>query len=37
MNPPALALSLQRVPHSRIRELADVAFAMDDVLALHFG
>lgn len=32
-----LASSLGRVQPSRIRELADVAFGMEDVLRLHFG
>src|SRR6266705_994521 len=35
--PPALATSVQNVPHSRIRELAEIAMAMDDVLKLYFG
>jgi aspartate aminotransferase len=34
---PALADSVQAVPHSRIRELAEVAMGMDDVLKLYFG
>ena len=34
---PEIASGVMAVPHSRIRELADVAFEMDDVLALHFG
>ncbi len=33
----ALAPSLSQVMPSRIRELADVAFTMTDVLRLHFG
>ncbi len=33
----SLALSAQRVPVSRIRALADVAFGMEDVLFLQFG
>ncbi len=33
----ALASSLSRIQHSRIRELADVAFGMEDVLRLQFG
>ena len=33
----ALAPSAQRVPVSRIRALADVAFGMEDVLFLQFG
>jgi aspartate aminotransferase len=32
-----LADSLQNVPHSRIRELAEVAMSMDGVLRLYFG
>ncbi|MGH9630334.1 MAG: pyridoxal phosphate-dependent aminotransferase [Bryobacteraceae bacterium] len=32
-----LAPSALRVPHSRIRELAEVAMAMDGVLKLYFG
>ncbi|MEW5976962.1 MAG: pyridoxal phosphate-dependent aminotransferase [Acidobacteriota bacterium] len=35
--PPSLADSALRVPRSRIREIADIAFAMDDVLKLYFG
>jgi aspartate aminotransferase len=31
------APSLARVPHSRIRELADIAMSMDGVLRLYFG
>src|SRR6185369_16721213 len=34
---PALATSVQAVPHSRIRELAEVAMGMDGVLKLYFG
>lgn len=34
---PALARSVQDVPHSRIRELAEVAMSMDGVLRLYFG
>ena len=34
---PGLARSVQRVPRSRIRELADVAMRMDGVLRLYFG
>jgi aspartate/methionine/tyrosine aminotransferase len=34
---PHLAPSLERVPYSRIRELAETAFALDDVLRLYFG
>ena len=37
MEPIPLASSLSQVPHSRIRELADVTFSMDGVLRLHFG
>ena len=33
----ALARSVLGVPASRIRELADIAFTMDDVLKLYFG
>ncbi len=33
----SLAKSVQSVPHSRIRELADIAFGMTGVLALYFG
>src|SRR5262245_42245350 len=33
----ALAESVLRVPHSRIRELAEMAMAMPDVLRLYFG
>ena len=32
-----LASSVQAVPHSRIRELAEVAMAMEGVLKLYFG
>ena len=35
--PPALATSVQSVPHSRIRELAEIAMSMDGVLKLYFG
>jgi hypothetical protein len=31
------AASLGHVPHSRIRELADIAMSMDGVLRLYFG
>ena len=31
------AASLAHVPHSRIRELADIAMSMDGVLRLYFG
>lgn len=34
---PALAGSVEAVPHSRIRELAEIAMAMDGVLKLYFG
>lgn len=34
---PALASSVRKVPHSRIRELADVAMSMEGVLKLYFG
>ena len=34
---PELAASVQKVPHSRIRELAEVAMSMDGVLRLYFG
>src|SRR3984893_17956182 len=33
----ALARSVENVPHSRIRELAEVAMGMDGVLRLYFG
>ncbi|MDE3166973.1 MAG: aminotransferase class I/II-fold pyridoxal phosphate-dependent enzyme, partial [Acidobacteriota bacterium] len=33
----SLAQSVQAVPHSRIRELAEIAFRMDGVLRLYFG
>jgi aspartate aminotransferase len=36
MTPP-LAASALRVPHSRIRELAEIAMSMDGVLKLYFG
>jgi len=36
-SPPALARSVHAVPHSRIRELAEIAFRMEDVLRLYFG
>ena len=32
-----VARSAQRVPYSRIRELAEIAMGMDDVLRLYFG
>jgi aspartate aminotransferase len=34
---PRVAPSAMRVPHSRIRELADIAMSMDGVLRLYFG
>ncbi len=34
---PSLAASALRVPHSRIRELAEIAMTMDGVLKLYFG
>ena len=34
---PRLASSVERVPHSRIRELAEIAMSMDGVLRLYFG
>ena len=34
---PHLASSVENVPHSRIRELAEVAMGMDGVLRLYFG
>jgi hypothetical protein len=34
---PHLASSVERVPHSRIRELAEIAMGMDGVLRLYFG
>jgi aspartate aminotransferase len=34
---PALAGTVQQVPHSRIRELAEFAMTMDGVLKLYFG
>ena len=37
MPSPPLAPSAERVPASRIRALADVAFGMEDVLFLQFG
>lgn len=37
MTSPSLAPSAERVPPSRIRALADVAFGMEDVLSLQFG
>jgi aspartate aminotransferase len=34
---PGIASSVQRVPRSRIRELAEIAMSMDGVLRLYFG
>jgi len=34
---PRLARSVESVPHSRIRELAEIAMRMDGVLRLYFG
>src|SRR5229473_192343 len=34
---PSIAASALRVPQSRIRELAEIAMAMDGVLKLYFG
>ena len=34
---PSVAASALRVPHSRIRELAEIAMSMDGVLKLYFG
>ena len=34
---PAVAPSALRVPHSRIRELAEIAMSMEGVLKLYFG
>jgi aspartate aminotransferase len=34
---PTVAASALRVPHSRIRELAEIAMTMDGVLKLYFG
>jgi aspartate/methionine/tyrosine aminotransferase len=34
---PTVARSVQNVPHSRIRELAEIAMSMDGVLRLYFG
>src|SRR5579872_541627 len=34
---PRLAESVENVPHSRIRELAEIAMSMDGVLRLYFG
>src|SRR5271169_3359946 len=35
--PATVASSALRVPHSRIRELAELAMGMDGVLKLYFG
>src|SRR5260370_16702989 len=35
--PAGLATSVQSVPHSRIRELAEIAMSMPGVLKLYFG
>src|ERR1041384_2112356 len=34
---PGLSHSVEQVPHSRIRELAEIAMSMDGVLRLYFG
>ncbi|HEV2445794.1 MAG TPA: aminotransferase class I/II-fold pyridoxal phosphate-dependent enzyme, partial [Candidatus Sulfopaludibacter sp.] len=34
---PQVATSVNKVPHSRIRELAEIAMSMDGVLRLYFG
>ena len=34
---PAISRSVEQVPHSRIRELAEIAMSMDGVLRLYFG
>jgi aspartate aminotransferase len=34
---PSIANSVSNVPHSRIRELAEIAMSMDGVLRLYFG
>ena len=34
---PSIANSVAKVPHSRIRELAEIAMSMDGVLRLYFG
>src|SRR5919205_3845747 len=34
---PRVASSVESVPHSRIRELAEIAMSMDGVLRLYFG
>jgi len=33
----SVATSVERVPHSRIRELGEIALSMDGVLRLYFG
>src|SRR5579862_9019036 len=35
--PATLAVSALQIPHSRIRELAEIAMGMDGVLKLYFG
>ncbi len=35
--PAAIASSAERVQHSRIRELAEIAMSMEGVLKLYFG
>jgi aspartate/methionine/tyrosine aminotransferase len=37
MGMPNIAASVENVPHSRIRELAEIAMGMDGVLRLYFG
>src|SRR3954462_5090265 len=37
MHMPRGAASVENVPHSRIRELAEIAMGMDGVLRLYFG
>src|ERR1051326_7859213 len=39
LNPsmPRIASSVENVPHSRIRELAEMAMSMEGVLRLYFG
>jgi aspartate/methionine/tyrosine aminotransferase len=34
---PSVAASVENVPHSRIREIAEIAMGMDGVLRLYFG
>jgi len=34
---PSVASSVESVPHSRIRELAEIAMPMEGVLRLYFG